>query len=150
MDSDVAKLGKIVEGGRRDRAIDAERGKAYKERLAEVDEPPQYAMHDFWCTECQRDFSATGMKQVRNRGTWPIAWYGALCPSGHLAIRRITDKISDPYFHDSVAIRRQQAEHADDFILPSDPRFKYKYPVQWARIQEEQTRREEAGGALTT
>ena len=147
MNKDVQRLGEVVKRGRADRAIDAERGKAHRERLAEVDSPPQYAMQGFWCTECRRDFEAIGMKQVRSRDTFPIAWYGALCPSGHLAIRRITDKINDPYYRDSLDMRRQQAEHADDFMLPSDPRFKYKYPVQWKRIQDEQAQRD---GILTT
>ena len=150
MNRDVQRLGEVVKRGRADRAQDAERGKTLRERRKEVTDAPQYAMLGFWCGTCRRDYNAQGMKQIRAYDTWPIAWYGALCPSGHVNIRRITDKIGDPYYHESEYIRREQAEHADDFMLPSDPRFRYKYPVQWARIEAERERREQMGGALTT
>lgn len=147
--SDVERLGKIAQQNREGRAQDEKRGKAYRERLKEVQGAPQYASLGFWCYECRRDFDAVGLKQTRAMSTEPIAWYGALCPKGHVSIRRITDKINDPYFRDSEYIRRQQGEHEDDFLTPADPRFRYKYPIQWARIQEEKRRREEAGEAIT-
>lgn len=146
----IDDLGRIVKNNREGRAMDERRGKALRERRKEVDSAKQYAEMGFWCASCRRDFNAVGTKQVRLYDTEPIGWYGALCPNGHVAIRRITDKMGDPYFYQSDYIKRQQAEHADDFLLPSDPRFKHVYPVQWARIQEEQRRREEQGQAITT
>lgn len=150
MNRDVQKLGEIVKRGRADRAIDEAKDKALRERQKEVTDAAPYASLGFWCATCRRDFNANGMKQSRDNDGWPLAWYGALCPKGHVAIRRITDKLRDPYYHESEYIRRQQAEHADDFMLPSDPRFKTKYPVQWARIQEEQARRDGIAETLTT
>lgn len=143
MDKRVRELGDIAKRNREGRAQDELRGRALRDRRKEVDDAKLYAQQGFWCKECARDFSAQGLKQVRDYDTWPLAWYGALCPNGHTAIRRITDKLHDPYFYESQYIRREQAQHADDFMLPSDPRFRYKYPVQWARIEEERRQREE-------
>lgn len=150
LETDVKKLGKIAKANREGRAMDERRDKTYRDRLKEVQTASQYASLGFWCSTCRRDFDAVGTKQTRNADPLPIAWYGALCPSGHVAIRRITDKLRDPYFHLSDYIRHQQAEHADDFLTPADPRFRYKYPVQWARIEEERRQREEQGQTITT
>lgn len=146
----LKNLGGIVKENRKARAVDANIDKVRKDRLKDINDAKTYSLLGFWCDQCCKDFEAIGLKQTRSMETdMPIAFYGALCPKGHLAVRRITDKLNDPYFWQSENIRRSRAEHEDDFLTPDDPRFQYVYPEQWKRIQEERVRREEESAVLT-
>jgi hypothetical protein len=109
---------------------DNSRFKAAREYQREIDDAPERTMHEFWCDTCQRDYSAVGYKQARGG----IAWYVGFCPCGKENIRRITHKGSDPYYHKSQVVRHQRIDMADDFVQPSDPRFKELYPKMWAKL----------------
>lgn len=141
-------LGRIVKENREGRAMDAARGRELRERKALIAEAKDLAIVDFWCGTCLKDFEAKGQKQVRDAIGWPVAFYAAHCPLGHIAMRRITDKLNDPYFYESLLMRMQQVDHADDFITPDNPRFAVLYPIQWARIENDRKKREEAQAAM--
>lgn len=91
---------------------------------------------DFWCEECQKDFTADAHKVIGEAGRWPVAWYVGLCPENHKCIRYITDKENDSYYWKSKMIREQRHEMADAMLIPSDPRFKLVYPEKWRELEK--------------
>ncbi len=123
---------------------------AHDRQRAIADAPP-HKLEDFWCDTCQVDFSAPALKRVNwifdidhNRLEAPKewrGWYEGNCERGHLALRRITDKVFDPYYLRSQWVKRQRIDHADDFLTPEDYRFRLKYPAQWRKLQESHARR---------
>jgi hypothetical protein len=49
-------------------------------------------------------------------------------------IRRITDKVQDPYYYQSLMLNRQRYNMRDDLLTPDDPRFKLLYPKQYEEL----------------
>lgn len=104
-------------------------------RQEDIKRAPMYAKTEFFCLSCHRDFEGTGVKQVRvPKGSVWFAYYVGICVCGKHAIRRITDKLSDPYFYQSKTIRAQQSRYADAMLSPHHPRFKQFYPQQYSRL----------------
>jgi len=91
---------------------------------------------DFWCEECEKDFTADAYKVIGEAGRWPVAWYVGLCPENHKCIRYITDKENDSYYWKSKMIREQRHEMEDAMLIPSDPRFKLVYPEKWRELEK--------------
>lgn len=117
-----------------------EREKALKgwleSRMKDIQSAPMRVHTSFFCDQCDADFDGIGFKQVRwPRGTVWLAYYLGFCPKGHPNVRRITDKLNDPYFYKSYVIRKEQSKHADLFLPHWHPRFKYVYPEQWVALQ---------------
>lgn len=111
----------------------------FVDRVNEIRQAPRVTKSDFWCTTCKKDFSGIAFKQVSSiRSMLPTAWFVGKCPEGHRAIRRITDRLTDPYYDLSLMVRRQRAEMADAFLDPSDPRFKELYPEAYKRLYGEE------------
>jgi hypothetical protein len=129
----IEKLKKRVDGRREDRERRKSMDAALRARQRDIDDAPDCVLHDFWCTRCKADFSGMGWKQTR-KSTPPIAWYVGICPKGHEAIRRITDKADDPYYRLSLLVRRQRVDMEDDFLTPDNPRFKQLYPEQYKKL----------------
>ncbi len=131
-----------------------------KDRIRVIRESPRIKDEDFWCRPCGRDFTARAYRHIN----WAFnvdlgvaeapkqwrAWYEAECPKGHMAVRRITDKANDPYYALSEMQRRNARIHADDFMTPEDPRFRVKYPQQYAKYLEGRAKNggAEGGGLL--
>lgn len=135
---DLKHLKAIVERNREERNRYEQLKKTLEERSNEVRSAPDIAPNmGFFCVQCDRDCGGPGFKEIRLRANdlW-FAFYRGFCPAGHRVMRRITDKLGDPYFYRSRVIVRQQASHADDFLTPNDPRFKEVYPTQWADLKE--------------
>lgn len=148
--SSIDKLEKRVESNREQRARDATLGAEYRERMKLIQETPDHLPMGFWCTTCESDFEGMGHKcddlygydldsgKLYATGTpRPRAWYAGICPEGHRAIRRITDKLTDPYYWQSEVLKRQRVQMADDLVQPDDPRFAKLYPEQWRKMNEE-------------
>jgi hypothetical protein len=136
-------LQQIVETQRAERARDEERVKAYQDRVKEINSAADHAMHMFYCETCEADHETVGHKIVQRMESWPIAWYIGYCPkTSARMVRRITDKIGDPFYWQSVTLRDQQKYYAEAFLTPDDPQFRKVYPVQWERIQQERRERE--------
>ena len=131
-------------------------GAEYRERVALIMSSFPRQRMGFWCERCRKDVDAVGYRHttmyaldvdsgetVPTTDPRPSAWYEARCPKGHHLIRRITDKASDPYYRLSLAMRRDRARYERDLLQPSDPRFKYVYPTEWKRLQEQRQAQEE-------
>ena len=135
---DLKHLRAIVEKNREERERHEKFKKWLYERQNEIKQAPDITPHvAFWCDECARDCSGPGYKEIRVRsGDIWFAFYRGFCPVGHRVLRRITDKLADPYFFRSQNVRRDQANHADDFLTPDNPRFREVYPQEWADLKE--------------
>lgn len=134
---DLKPLKAIVERNREERERTEKFKKALYERRDEIrNAPAVMPVMAFWCDTCKRDTTGPGFKEIRwpKNGIW-FAFYRGFCLKGHALVRRITDKLGDPYFYKSKLVRVQQSKHADDFLTPDDPRFKDVYPTQWADYQ---------------
>jgi hypothetical protein len=107
----------------------------FVDRLNEIREAARVIQTDFFCSVCKKDFVGMGFKQVSAiRDLQPCAWYVGKCPEGHRAIRYITDKWADPYYNRSLVVAMQREQMKDDFLDPSDPRFKKLYPEAYKRL----------------
>lgn len=105
------------------------------ERRDEILAAPPRIFTQFWCDTCLRDFETTGYKETRvpTVGVW-FAYYVGICPCGKHAVRYITDKLLDPYWYKSKAVKVQQGQYADEMLQPWQPRFRQIYPLQYARL----------------
>lgn len=108
-----------------------------RDRARAIREAPDRLMYDFYCTDCASDFTGPAWKDGYTRHSVQYAWYTGFCPLGHKAIRHITDKHWDAYYHLSDIMRHQRQEFADALLTPADPRFRKLYPAQWRKIEEE-------------
>lgn len=81
---------------------------------------------DFWCKDCQRDFTSRGYKRVITYAA-PIAFYEGKCPKRHWCRRRITDKATDPYYRQSQQVKTLKAKYRKDFLQPGEVGFKTYY-----------------------
>ena len=110
-----------------------------KEQIDAIIEAPRFSTIDFWCNKCKKDCSGTAYRQIRTLPhRLPIAWYMGFCPKGHKLIRRITDKLCDPYYFQSIMIKRQRMEYADLLLTPDNPKFKEIYPEQYKELMKKQ------------
>lgn len=139
------KLRKRIDARREERERLASYQKELRDRQRVIREAYEYTPMGFWCDECRKDFEAMGYKQIaaHNR-EWPRAYYVGICPKGHRAIRRITDKEGDGYYYKSELIRRQRIDLADAMLQPHDPRFRSVYPEAWKKIEAEREAHEQA------
>lgn len=136
-----ARLARRIQGNREERQRHEERSKAVEERIGVIADAQHRVPYPFWCEPCNADFEGVAYKEVRENRGWPLAWYVGFCPKGHKCLRYITDRYKDPYSWQSYLVKVQRAKYADDFMQPSDPRFREKYPEQWAKLQEESEQR---------
>ena len=144
----IKALKERVDRRRQEREQDEAMKALYAEREKEIAAAPLFKPMDFWCDDCQCDFTTRARKRMRmvydfdarvSYPDWPpYAWYEAQCPKGHRATRNITNKHLDQYFNRSEMLRRERILHADDLLQPSDPRFAKVYPEAWKKLQGEQ------------
>ena len=122
---------------RQERADREEKMRPFQERVQAIFDSPLRVTTDFWCNTCKKDCTGAGYRQVCTiDAKHPTGWFTGYCPKGHKLIRRITDKITDPYYEMSFMIRRQRYDLKDEFLTPDDPRFKVLYPRQWKELME--------------
>lgn len=131
----VERLTRRIEDRRESRERERMREAGYKDHIRAIQEAAEETKMDFWCRECKCDFNADARKMMRHASRWPVAWYVGQCPKGHSAIRHITDKHHDRYYHESVMLKRQRVELADAMLTPDDPRFALVYPQQWRALE---------------
>lgn len=105
------------------------------ERVKEIKRAPQTARISFFCETCDADWDGRGDKMIRMpKGSVWFAYYSGHCPAGHACVRRITDRLNDPYFFKSYVVRKQQAKHTDELLPHWHPRFKIVYPERYREL----------------
>lgn len=133
--SDIKRLKKRVELNREERDRHQKLVRWLEEREKEIKIAKERVMTSFFCDTCDADWDGVGFKQIRvPKGSMWFAYYIGYCPAGHPCVRRITDKLNDPYFYRSYILKKEQAKHADDFLPHWHPRFKLVYPEAYAKL----------------
>lgn len=136
--SKTKKLTQRLADNQQAREKAAVQSKWLMERVKMITDAPPRTLMDFWCMQCQQDFSCTdALKMAGMSQGLPRGYYEGACPEGHVAIRHITDKHMDPYYHQSVHLRVERHRMADDVLTPEHPRFRTLYPKQYERIMAE-------------
>lgn len=106
--------------------------------------PDKLSLFDFWCDNCQEDFSAPCYK-TRHRlyGDWIAVWR-TICPfCENGCIRHITHKDEDVYYLKSEKIREQREKFAWDVLQPGDSGFRMAYGEPYEAFERKMAGREE-------
>lgn len=113
-----------------------------------TDSPPRIGKA-FWCRKCRLDFETAG----RRRLTWlrgrPFVYYFARCPEcRRKCVRQVTNGAADPYWRQSMRVRRARCRSAADILQPGEFGFNTLYPdtfrqhIEDAREEQERIDRE--------
>ncbi len=88
---------------------------------------------DFWCQSCRQDIDQVFC--VLSGGYWLHRHQCRKISRNQWLVRFAENPLADPYFRLSRKIRVMADAYADDLIQATDPRFKYKYPAQYAKME---------------
>ncbi len=80
---------------------------------------------DFYCTDCQRDFTGRARKQID--GWAEIAYYKIKHTCGKWCIRHITHRFRDAYFFKSKRLAYERVERHNDTIQPFENGYNILY-----------------------
>lgn len=87
----------------------------------------------FFCKKCDLDQDLPGYVRSNSYGEW----FESKCRRcSKKMLRYITEKHKDPYFYDSLKLKRQRIEAGDDLLQPGQPRFKTLYKDEYDRIEK--------------
>ena len=109
--------------------LDKERErKKKKPNVLMAEEAGLTAWMDFWCDNCQEDFTCEAYKTTHRLYGDPIVVWRAKCPvCEEESIRHITHKDEDPYYQKSDKIRRQRNEYSAELLQAEEYGFKTHY-----------------------
>ena len=86
----------------------------------------------FYCKDCRLDQDIFPRKE-KNRF---VEWFSADCRKcGENLIRYITNKHLDPYYYNSLELRKQRNLLAKELIQPGDSRFKKYYRTEYDKLE---------------
>lgn len=99
------------------------------ENSTTVNEAKDVDIIPFYCTDCELDSEGVGHKVIETDWTNKdnIAFYVGHCEKGHRCIKRITDKVTDPYYNLSEIVHNQRIDAKDDMLTPNDYGFRALY-----------------------
>jgi len=128
----LSRLKKLVDDNYEERERERSRVMKRDERSKIIAEATDWKLTEFFCVKHQLDFTKIGRKEVNG----DRAVYKADCPKclsepnytfTKRCERYITDRHKDPYYNNSLIIRKQRFEARDDLLQPGDPRFNMLY-----------------------
>ena len=86
----------------------------------------------FYCGTCRIDQDHPPQKRKNRFGEW---FFAECMGCKEMLIRYITDKHLDPYYRNSLNLKKQRTFFAKDLIQPGDSRFKKYYKKEWDKIE---------------
>jgi len=92
------------------------------ERMVE-NTPDIVDTYDFWCDECEKDFSSRAYKTVHRLYGDAIVSYRARCECGNECQRLVSHRDHDPYYARSEKVRRSRGEFSQDMLQPDQYGF---------------------------
>lgn len=126
--NETERLKKYTEDFQEDLRIDRERKKLRPNENMDRDIPDRLKSYDFWCGNCQEDFSAPAVKTRYRLEGDVIATLRGECPEcGEVAIRYATHRDQDPYYQRSVKIRRQRNKYKVETLQGQEYGFRTHY-----------------------
>lgn len=106
------------------------RDKQNSEREEIIADAKKMATIDIWCDKCRTDSKGVAVLQVETDWSNPrqrIAFYRMKCFKGHWCMRYVTDRMRDPFFIKSKAIRKMQGDHYADTLQEYQSGFQMLY-----------------------
>jgi len=128
----LERLKRIVDNNYAERERESTRLMKRDENYNLIKSSPNLKLTEFFCSKHQLDFTTLAYKQVSG----DKAVYKADCPKCSCepnysftkrCERYITDRFKDPYYNESLLIRKQRFDARDDLLQPGDPRFNLLY-----------------------
>lgn len=103
--SDIEYLKKVVEARRKDTARERARNKPKPNENMDDDVPERLAFYDFWCDDCEMDFTVPAYKTSSFLDGHKISTIRGRCPEcGQEAVRYATHRDQDKYYQKSRKI----------------------------------------------
>ena|SRR3990167_4405641 len=122
------RLKQRVEDQQKLQEQEKERQKKKPNVLMEEETGKMIGSFDFWCDDCQEDFSSWAYKTSHRLYGDRVAVWRTQCPiCEEECIRLITHKDEDPYYYKSSKIRRQRNEYSTDLLQAEEYGFKSYY-----------------------
>jgi hypothetical protein len=122
---------------------DRELHKPSPNELMAENTPDMISSYDFWCDECDEDFSSPAYKTVHRLYGDPVVCYRTTHECGNDCLRLVSHKDHDPYYWKSGKIRRQRALYAQDVLQADDYGFRTLYGAPYREFEKEIGRQEE-------
>ena len=88
----------------------------------------------FYCKSCKLDQD----NEAEKKSNRYVEWFQSNCVRCKTKlIRQITDKQTDPYFRDSIKLKKQRMEMSKDLIQYGEVGFKTLYRKQWEEFEKQ-------------
>ena len=94
---------------------------------------------DFFCSSCRLDQKLLTFKRQNRYGSS----YTAKCEECEQSVWRFPDMKLDPYFVESIKLKKERYLLKDDLVQPGDPRFKLLCKEQFDKMEKETFLKEE-------
>lgn len=125
---DRERLIKHVQDTQRDIEVERERHKPSRDTLIERDCTEVIPSMDFWCDQCEEDWTIPGFRADATMGDTLYVTIRAYCPTCDAElIRYVTQKREDPYYQRSKKILRQRNQYIRDVLQGGDYGFRTLY-----------------------
>ena len=86
----------------------------------------------FYCNDCRLDQNHPPRINDNSYG----AWFVARCVEcDKKLIRYITNRHLDPYYHESLELKKQRSLFKKELIQPGDPLFKKYYKTEYDKLE---------------
>lgn len=113
-----------------DRNYHRQRVKDLEERESVLSDSKPFALTDFYCDRCGKDFKAQAFRQIEKDWTnskQSVAFYKTKCFQGHWCIRLITDKYKDAFWQKSKVVALDRGKGYADSLQPFETGFNLLY-----------------------
>lgn len=113
-----------------DREYHRNRVKELEDRDSLITDSKPFALTDFWCNECKKDFKAQAVREIETDWSNPtqrIAFYKTKCFKGHWCQRLITDRHKDGFWQRSRFVALDRGNHYNDTVQPFETGFNLLY-----------------------
>ncbi len=108
------------------------------------DTPDFISQYDFWCDECEEDFTASAFKSVSRLFGDPIVAYRTKCPDcDNPCYRLISHKDHDHYYDKSLKVRINRNKYVVDVLQHEDYGFQTHYGNPFKEFEADMKKREE-------
>lgn len=94
----------------------------------------------FYCKRCKLDCDLEAGKH----GNSFAEWFQAHCPTCQTKLIRYINDKTDPYFYQSIKLRRQRDEFSKDLIQYGEYGFETFYKKQWEEFEKQKENWEKA------
>lgn len=123
---------------------DRERRKVKPNIRMDEDLPDRLPAYDFWCDNCQEDFTVPCYKTRHRLYGYSVAIYRGKCPiCEEESTRNVTHRDEDNYYNKSTKIRHQRNKYAWHTLQADQTGFRTHYGIPFNEFEEKMKDKEE-------